>query len=39
MIDKVSAIPKSKVSRMIGRLDAMTLERPDWSLSTLLDLK
>jgi len=39
MIDKASAIPKSKVSGVIGRLDAITLERLDWSLSTFLDLK
>ena len=39
MIDKLTVVAKSKVSRVIGRLDEGTLERLDSSLSTFLDLR
>jgi mRNA interferase MazF len=36
MVDKVSAIPRARVFRSVGRLDEATLQRLDASLSLML---
>ena len=38
MVEKLAALPKGKITRIIGRLDAKTIARLDQSLAALLGL-
>jgi mRNA interferase MazF len=38
MVDKILAVPKAKISKVVGKLDPESLARLNSSLAALLDL-
>lgn len=39
MVEKIIGLPRTRVSRVIGRLDDETMSRVDYALSIILDLR